>query len=66
MGNERLVRKSYKCKPLGIRTAGRPEHMREVDVMRNLQLLKIKNWTYSIQNREEWGTIVDRVNTFKE
>jgi hypothetical protein len=34
--------------------------------MRDLKLLKIKNWTKSIQNREEWGRIVEKVKTFKE
>jgi hypothetical protein len=33
--------------------------------MKDLQLLKIKNWTKSIQNREEWRRIVE-VKTFNE
>jgi hypothetical protein len=50
MDNKRLVRKIYKWKPLGTRTASRPKHKWEDDVMTDLQLLKIKNWTKGIQN----------------
>jgi hypothetical protein len=65
MDNERLVREIYKHKPLGTRTAGRHKHRWEDNAMKDLQLLKIKNWTKSIQNREEWR-IVEKVKTFKE
>jgi hypothetical protein len=65
MDDERLVRKN-KWKPLGTRTAGRPKHRWENDVMKDVQLLKIKNWTKSIQNREEWRRIVEKVKTFNE
>jgi hypothetical protein len=66
MDNDRLVRKMYKWKPPGTRMAGRPVHRWEDDVMKNLQLLKIKNWTKSIQNREEWRRIVEKIKKFKE
>jgi hypothetical protein len=65
MDNERLVRKMYKWKALGIQTADRPRHRWEDVVMKDLQLLKIKNWTKSIQNREEWRRIV-KVKTFND
>jgi hypothetical protein len=34
--------------------------------MKALKLLKIKNWTNCIQNREGWRRIVEKVKTFKE
>jgi hypothetical protein len=34
--------------------------------MKDLQLMKIKNWTRNSQNREEWRRIVEKVKTFKE
>jgi hypothetical protein len=64
--NERLVRKMYKWKPLGKRMAGRPKNRWDDDVLKDLQLLKIKNWTKSIQNRVEWRKTVEKVKTFKE
>jgi hypothetical protein len=51
--------------PLGTRTASRHKHRWEDNAMKDLQLLEIKNWTKSIQNREEWR-IVEKVKTFKE
>jgi hypothetical protein len=53
----------YKRKPLGTRTAGRPKSRWE-DVMKDLKLLKIENWTTCFLNREEWRRIVD-VKIFK-
>jgi hypothetical protein len=66
MNSESLVKGIYKRKPLGTRTAGRPKNRWEDDVMNDLKLLKIKNWTKFIQNREEWRRIVVKVKTFKE
>jgi hypothetical protein len=34
--------------------------------MNDLKLLKVKNWTKCIQNREEWARIVGKIKTFKE
>jgi hypothetical protein len=52
--------------PLGTRTAGRPQKRWEDDVTKSLKLLKFKNWTNRVQNREEWRRIVGKVKTFKE
>jgi hypothetical protein len=65
-GPQKAGKKYYKWKPLGTQTAGRPKHRREDDVMEDLQLPKIKNWAKSIQNREEWRRIVEKVKTFIE
>jgi hypothetical protein len=53
------VKGIYKWEPLRIRTAGRPKNRWEDDVIKDLKLLKIKNWTKCIQNREEWRRIVE-------
>jgi hypothetical protein len=66
MDNERPIRNIYKCKPLRTPTAGTSKHWWEDDVMRDMQLLKIKKWTKSIQNMEGWRRIVEKVRTFKE
>jgi hypothetical protein len=49
-----------------MRTAGIQEDGGEDDVMKNLRLLKIKNWTICIQKRGEWRSIAEKVKTFKE
>jgi hypothetical protein len=54
MSSERLVKGIYKWKPLGARTAGRPNSRWEYDVTKSLKLLKIGNWEKFTQNREEW------------
>jgi hypothetical protein len=52
-------------KPMG-RPAGRPKHRSEDDVMKDFHLLKIKNWTKSIRNKEKWRRIVEKVKTLNE
>jgi hypothetical protein len=43
MNSERLVKVIYKWKPLGTGSAGRPWNRWEDDIMKDFQLLKIKN-----------------------
>jgi hypothetical protein len=66
MNSERLIKGICKWKPLGTRTAGRPENRWEDDVTKDLKLLKIENWTNCIHNRENWRRTVEKVKTFKE
>jgi hypothetical protein len=66
MNSERLVKRIYKWKPLETKNGGRPMNGWEDDVMKNLKLLKIKNWTQCIQSREEWRRIVEKVKTVIE
>jgi hypothetical protein len=65
MNSERLVKGIYKWKPLEKRTAGGPKNRREA-VMKDLKLLKIKNWSKFIRNRGEWRRILEKVKTFEE
>jgi hypothetical protein len=53
MDSERLLNLINKWKPLGTRTAGRATNRWEGDVMKDLKLLKIKNWTKCTQDREK-------------
>jgi hypothetical protein len=66
MNSERLIKGIYKWKPLGKRTAGRPNNTWQDDVMKDLMLFRIKDCTNCIQNREDWRRIVEKVKTFKE
>jgi hypothetical protein len=63
---QRLVKGVFIWKPSGTRTAVRPRNRWEVDAMKDLKLLKIKNWTKCIQNRREWRRSLEKVKTFKE
>jgi hypothetical protein len=63
MNSERLVKGIYTWKPLGTRTAGKPNSRWEDDVMKDLKLMKIKKRK---KNRDQWRRIVEKVKTFKE
>jgi hypothetical protein len=63
---EREVTRIYKWKPFASRLIGRPKKRWEGDVRKDLQTMKIKNWTKSVLNRDLWKTIVERTKTHIE
>ena len=65
MPKEREVTRIYKWKPFASRQIGRPKNRWEDDVRKDLQTMKIKNWTKSI-NRDLWKTIVEQTKTHIE
>jgi hypothetical protein len=54
MNSERLVKGIYKLKPLGKRTAGRPNNRWEDDVTKDLKLLNTENWTRCIRKEKSY------------
>jgi hypothetical protein len=66
MSKEREVIRIYKWKPLASRPIGRLKNRWEVDVRKDLQTMKIKNWKKSVLNRDLWRTISERTKTYIE
>jgi hypothetical protein len=54
MPDERMVKKAYKWKPMLRRPLGRPKNRWEDDIRNDMKKLKITNWTYCIQDRNNW------------
>jgi hypothetical protein len=50
MPDERMVKKVYECKPMAIRSLGRPQTRWENDVKNDLNIMKIYNWKDCIQD----------------
>jgi hypothetical protein len=63
MLKEREVTRIYTWKPFSSRPIRRPMNRWKDDVRKDLQTMKIKNWTKSILNRDLWKTIVERTKT---
>jgi hypothetical protein len=63
MPKDREVTRIYKWTPFASRPIGRPKNRWEVDVRKDLQTMKVKNWTKIVLNRDFWKTIVERTKT---
>jgi len=66
MPEERMVKKTYKWKPMLTRPLGRPKNISEGDIRNYMKKLKIKNWTSYIQDCNKWKLYVEKARTFKE
>jgi DNA phosphorothioation-dependent restriction protein DptG len=63
MPKEREVTRIYKWQPFASIPIGRAKNRWEDDVRKDMQTMKIKNWTKSVLNRDLWKTIVERTKT---
>jgi hypothetical protein len=53
MPDERMVKKVYEWKPMGIRSLRRPQTMWENDVKNDLNIMKIYNWKDCIKDQHK-------------
>jgi hypothetical protein len=61
--DDRMVKKLTNWKPFGKRPAGRPK-CRWIDgILKDMQVLKVKNWKESTRNRKEWNKLVEKAKT---
>ena len=59
----RTAKKIFKWTPLTTRPKGRPKQRREDNVIQDIRLLNIKNWTACIQDRVKWKNVVEKAKT---
>jgi hypothetical protein len=63
MEDDRLVKKLTNWKPFGKRPAGRPKNSWIDGILRDMQVLKVKNWNELSRNRKEWNKLVENAKT---
>jgi hypothetical protein len=63
MKDDRMVKKLTNWKPFGKRPAGRPKNGWIVGILKDMQVLKVKNWKELIGNRKEWNKLVQEAKT---
>jgi hypothetical protein len=66
MPEEKMLKKAYKWKPMLRRPLGRPKNRWETDIRIDMKKLKIKNWTYCIQDRNNLNLYVEMAKPFKD
>jgi hypothetical protein len=59
----RMVKKLNNWKPFGKRPAGRPKNRWINGILRDMEVLKVKNWKELIINRKEWNKLVEKAKT---
>jgi hypothetical protein len=62
MEDDRMV-KLTNWKPFGKRPAGRPKNRWIDGILKDTQVLKVKNWKELIGNRKEWNNLVEKAKT---
>ena len=65
MPDFRTAKKIFKWTPLTARPKGRPKQRWEDNVIQDIRLLNIKNWTACIQDRVKWKNVVVKAKTLK-
>jgi hypothetical protein len=63
MEDDRMVKKLTNWKPFGKRPAGRPKNRWIDGILKDVQVLKVKNWKELTGNRKEWNKLVEKAKT---
>jgi hypothetical protein len=66
MEDYRMVKKLTNWKPFGKRPAGRPKNRWINGILKDIEVLKVKNWKELIENRKEWNDLVEKAKTHSE
>jgi hypothetical protein len=61
MEDERMFKKLANWKPFGKRPAGRPKNRWNDGILKDMEVLKVKNWEELTRNRKEWNKLVEKV-----
>jgi hypothetical protein len=63
MEDDRMVEKLTNWKPFGKRPAGRPKNRWIDGLLKDMEVLKVKNWKELTRNRKEWNNLVGKAKT---
>ena len=59
----RMVKKLTNWKPFGKRPAGRPKNRWIDGMLKDMEVLKVKNWKELTGNGKEWNKLVEKTKT---
>jgi hypothetical protein len=60
MEGDRMAKKLKNWKPFGRRPAGRPKNRWIDGILKDIEVLKVKNWKELIRKRKEWNKLVEK------
>jgi hypothetical protein len=63
MAEDNDVQKIKRWKPLFKRPIGRPKTFWEVDVLKDIRSMNVRNWKNPAQNRDSWKRVAEQART---
>jgi hypothetical protein len=63
MEDDRMVKKLTNWKQFGKRPAVRPKNRWIDGILKDMQVVKVKNWKELTRNRKEWNKLVEKTKT---
>jgi hypothetical protein len=63
MEDDRMVKKLTNRKEFGKRPAERPKNRWIDGILKDMEVLKVKNWKELTGNRKEWNKLVEKAKT---
>jgi hypothetical protein len=63
MEDDRMVKKLTNWKPFGKRQVETPKNRWIDGILKDFQVLKVKNWKELIGNRKEWNKLVQKAKS---
>jgi hypothetical protein len=63
MEDDRMVKKLTNWTPFGKRPAGRPKNRWIDEILKDMEVLKVKNWNELTGNRKQWNKLVEEAKT---
>jgi hypothetical protein len=63
MEDARMVKKLTNWKPFGKRLTGRPKNRWINGILKDMEVLKVKNWKELTSNRKEWNKLAEKAKT---
>jgi hypothetical protein len=66
MEDDRMVKKLTIWETFGKKPAGIPKNRWTDGILKDMEVLKVKNWKELIGNRKEWNKLVEKAKTHPE
>jgi hypothetical protein len=63
MEDDRMVKKLTNWKQFGKRPAERPKNRWIDGILKDMEVLKVKNWKELTRNRKQWNNVVEKAKT---
>jgi len=61
-----MVRRIFECSPMGERSRGCPKNRWRDEVLKDIRVLGVRNWTRVVLDSSAWPHLVEKSKTHKQ
>jgi len=61
-----MVSRIFECNPMGERSRGRPRNRWQVEVLKDIRVLGVRNWTRVVMDSLAWPHLVEKSKTNRQ